>query len=302
MRYAHILAAVSDELWAIREPKLHAILDFLQAQSAGVKLSAEEIEAKISGPQAAAVARREGAIAILPLRGVIANRMSMMTDISGGTSNEGFGRMFQAALRDDGVKAVILDVDSPGGAVSGSDELAAMIFGARGTKPVVAQVNATAASAAYWIASAADEVVVTPSGAVGSIGVFAVHDHVGGALEKAGVQRTLISAGRYKVDGNPFQPLGDDTRSRIQARVDASYSAFVKAVARNRDVPVDTVRKGFGEGDMVDAAAAVSEGMADRVGTLEDTLNRFGASLYAPPPAPRRASAPQRERRALDLL
>lgn len=301
MRYAHILAAVSDELWAIREPKLHAILDFLQAQAAGGKLSAEEIEAKISGSQASAVARREGAIAILPLRGVIANRMSMMSDISGGTSNEGFGRLFQSAVRDDLIKAIILDVDSPGGAVSGTDELAAMIHAARGTKPIVAQVNATAASAAYWVASAADEIVVTPSGAVGSIGVFAIHDHVGGAMEKAGVQRTLVSAGRLKVDGHPFEPLGDETRARIQARVDGSYASFVKAVARNRDVTPDAVRNGFGEGDMVPAAAAVSEGMADRVGTLEDTLNRFGASMYGPAPERRRASALQRERRALQL-
>lgn len=302
MRYAHIMAAVAGELWAIEQAKLQAMLDFLRGQAAGVKLSAEEIEAKISGAQASAVARREGAVAILPLRGVIANRMNMMSDISGGTSNEGFGRMFQSAIRDEGVKAIVLDVDSPGGAVSGTDELGAMIHAARGGKPIVAQVNATAASAAYWIASAADEIVVTPSGAVGSIGVFAVHDHVGGALEKAGVQRTLVSAGRLKVDGNPFEPLGDESRSRIQARVDASYDRFVKAVARNRDVPVAAVRDGFGEGDMVDAAAAVSQGMADRVGTLEETLNRFGASLYGTPPQPtRRASALRRERRALDL-
>ena len=301
MRYAHILAMVTDELWAIREPKLQMILDFLQAQSSGLKYSAEEIEAKISGAQAAAVARREGAVAILPLRGVIANRMNMMSDISGGTSNEGFGRMFQSAVRDDGVKAIVLDVDSPGGAVSGTDELSAMIHAARGAKPIVAQVNATAASSAYWIATAADEVVVTPSGAVGSIGVYAVHDFVGGALDKAGVKRTLIGEPAGKTAGNPFEELGDDTRARIRARVKASHDAFVKAVARNRDVTPAAVREGFGQGDMVDAGPAVAQGMADRTGTLEDTLNRFGASLYAAAPVRRRALAPNRERESLAL-
>ncbi|GEP12263.1 S49 family peptidase [Methylobacterium gnaphalii] len=298
MRYAHILAAVNDELWAIREPKLRAILDFLQAQARGEKYTAEEIEAKISGSQASAVARREGAVAVLPLRGVIANRMSMMGDISGGTSNEGFGRSFQSVLRDDAVKAIVLDVDSPGGAVSGTDELASMIFDARGTKPIIAQVNATAASAAYWIASAADEIVVTPSGQVGSIGVMAVHDNIAGTLEKAGIKRTLIGEPALKTDGNPFEELGEETAARIRARVAKSYDAFASAVARNRGVAVSAVKNGFGQGDMVDAASAVSDGMADRVGTIEQTLNRFGSSLYGAPPSRQPAAAPRRAIRA----
>ncbi|RAI44713.1 S49 family peptidase [Rhodoplanes roseus] len=301
MRYAHIVAAVTEERWALRESKLQEILAFLQDQAAGAKLSAEEIEARITKVQEQAIARRDGAVAVLPLRGVIASRMNLMSDISGGTSAEGFGRMFQAALRDEGVKAIVLDVDSPGGAVSGADELSTMIHAARGPKPIVAQVDATAASAAYWIASAADEMVVTPTGSVGSIGVFGVHDDVSAAMERMGVRKTLISAGRYKTDGNPYQPLGDDARSRIQARVDAAYGMFVKAVARNRGVSQAAVREGFGQGDMVLAEPAVAEGMADRIGTMEDTLRRFGASLHQPAPSRRRAFATQRERRALSL-
>lgn len=301
MKYERILAAVHDEIWAIRETKLQAILDFLAQQAAGVKFSAEDIEARISKQDEREVARRDGAVAILPLRGVIANRMSMMGDISGGTSNEGFGKAFRAALADEGVKALVIDVDSPGGSVSGTDELASMIFAARGgAKPIVAHVNASAHSAAYWIASAADELVVTPSGSVGSIGVFGVHDDVSGAMEKLGVRKTLISAGKFKTAGNPFEPLGDEARSRIQARVDAHYDMFVRAVARNRGVSLQTVRDGFGQGDIVGAEAAVAERMADRVATLEETLQRFGASQFAAP-TKRRASALARERAALSL-
>ena len=146
MRYAHILMAVHEELWALREDKLHAILDFLHAQAAGEKFSAEQIEARINRQTEREVARAEGNVAVLPMHGVIANRMSMFDDISGGISSERFGRQFQAAVRDSSVKAIIIDANTPGGAVSGTSELSAMIYNARGTKPIICHVNATLAS------------------------------------------------------------------------------------------------------------------------------------------------------------
>jgi signal peptide peptidase SppA len=297
MKYSHVLMAVTEELWALREDKLQAILDFLEVQASGAKFSAEEIEARITKQQEREVAQAEGAVAIIPLRGVIANRMGMFDDISGGTSSEGFNRAFQGALRDNLIKAIILDVDSPGGAVSGAAEASAAVFAARGTKPIIAHVNATAASAAYWIASAADEIVVTQTGSVGSIGVLAVHDDVSGAMEKVGLKKTIIKAGERKVEGHPYAPLTEDVHARMQARVDAAYDMFVRDVARNRSATLDAVRNGFGLGGMVDAAEAIKEGMADRVATLEETLQRFGASQFGA--APKRGAS--RQRAALDL-
>lgn len=299
MKYAHIIAAVTEECWAMREDKLLAMMEFLALQSQGMKFTAEQVAARIAPQTAAAVARKEGTVAILPLRGVIANRASLFDNISGGMSNESFGRAFQGALKDDTIKAIVLDVDSPGGMVSGTDEASSMIFAARGTKPIVAHVNATAASAAYWIASAADEVVVTPSGMVGSIGVIGMRDDVSKAQDIAGVKRSVISAGKFKADGYPYDPMTDEERARIQSMVDAAYGMFTSTVARNRGVGVEAVRDGFGQGGMVGAAEAVSQGMADRVATLEETLNRFGASLYAPATARTpRAAAPARAMRA----
>lgn len=303
MKYARVLLTVSNEVWAMEPVKMQAVIDLLRFQAMGGKYSAEEIQAKINKTEERAVARQDGSVAILPLRGVISNRMAMLDDVSGGggTSSESFGRSFNAALNDPSVKAIVIDTDSPGGAVSGTDELSSMIFNARGTKPIVAHVNANAASAAYWIATAADEIVVTPSGQVGSIGVYGAHDDISKAMEMDGIKTTLISAGKFKVEGNPFEPLSDDAREAIQQRVDASYDSFTRAVARNRGVAISAVKGGFGQGRMVDAEDAVSQGMADRVGTLDETLQRFGASLYAPAPQKTRAFAPERERRALNL-
>ncbi|HTV69798.1 MAG TPA: S49 family peptidase [Rhizobiaceae bacterium] len=297
MKYAHILLAVASEVWAIAPEKLDQIVAFLVLQAEGEKLPRAEVEARISKQREQEIARAEGQVAVLPLRGVIANRMNMMSDISGGTSSEGFGRMFDAAMADDAVKAIIIDVDSPGGVVSGTDELSAKIYAARsngiaGRKPIVAHVNSLAASAAYWIATAADEVILNPSAEVGSIGVMMVHDDVSGALEKMGVKKTLIAAGKFKGEGAPYFPLSEEALAHRQARADAYYDQFVRAVARNMNVSHATVREGFGQGRTVMAQAAVSEGMARSIGTLEETIARFSRA------APRR-TATQRERRAL---
>ncbi|WP_131193713.1 S49 family peptidase [Lichenihabitans psoromatis] len=306
MKYPHIVAAILSDLWAIEPEKMMAIAEFVALQAAGHKLSAGEIEARIGKQAEADVARRQGAVAVLPLRGVIANRANMMSDISGGTSSEQFGQQFQAALSDDGIKAIVLDVDSPGGTVAGTEELANMIYAGRGQKPIVAQVNARAASAAYWIASAADEIAVTPSGEVGSIGVIGGHKDMSKAMDKAGISNTIITAGKYKGEGHPFGPLDDEAKAFMQSQVDEAYGQFVQTVARNRGASISKVRQGFGQGRMVGASASIGEGMADRVATMNDTLQRFGASLYAAPKTAlrspgARAFAFERERRAIDL-
>jgi ClpP class serine protease len=180
-----------------------------------------------------------------------------------------------------------------------------MIHDARGTKPIVAQVNATAASAAYWIASAADETAVTPSARVGSVGVIWSHQDASKAMKKEGVKTTLITAkdSPYKSEGHPFGPLGDEAAAHVQREVDEAGARFVKAVARNRNVSQGHVRDNFGKGRMLDADRAVAAGMADHVATMHQTLQRFGAGLYpsAPAPAGRRAFAAEREKRALQL-
>ena len=206
-----------------------------------------------------------------------------MTEMSGATSAESFGKDFAKLLNNPDVDAIVLDVNSPGGAVYGVQEVSKQIFEARGIKPIVAVANHLMASAAYWIASSADEIVITPSGDVGSIGVFAVHSDMSAALEKAGVNVSLIKAGKYKVEGNPYEPLGEEARAAIQASVDEVYDAFIESVARNRGVKPAIVRNGFGEGRVVRANEAVKLGMADSVGTLEETINRlFGGTPLSP--------------------
>ena len=221
---------------------------------------------------------RGSSIAVLPLYGPILQRDA---EFWGGTSTERFTATFRTLLADDSTKAIVLDVDSPGGSVYGVDELSKEIFQARGVKPVIAVVNSLAASAAYWVASAAQEMVITPGGEAGSIGVFVAHADWSEAFKSAGVAISLIHAGQYKIEGNPYQPLGEEARAQLQKEVDGYYSMFTAAVARNRGVTVAAVGRDFGQGRVFQAKEAKDIGLVDRVGTLSQTLAKFGVSQRA---------------------
>ncbi|HLA25210.1 MAG TPA: S49 family peptidase [bacterium] len=277
-KYPQIIKAISEAPWAILPEKLAVIRELIAFRAEGHRLTDEEIQARIGVAPQRQAAVTQGSVAILPLFGVMVPRASLMSDISGGTSVEGFSAMFAAAVNDPQVDAILLNIDSPGGLTDLVPELAAQIRGARGQKPIVAIANTDAASAAYWVAAQADEVVVTPSGKVGSIGVFAAHEDISAMEEKLGVKTTLVSAGRFKTEMSPFEPLSDEARAALQARVDTVYEMFVNDVAAGRRVTPDAVRGGFGEGRLVTASDALREGMVDGVATLEESVTRLARS------------------------
>ncbi len=274
MTTQHISRNLLETPWAILPTKMEAIVEMVTRYFTGEKLSAEEVQMRVNGATRPSE-RTAGAIAVLPLFGTIVPRANLFTNASGATSAEIFGKRFDELINDPSVGAIILDVDSPGGQVAGIEEVSKKIFDARGRKPVVAVANHLAASAAYWIATAADELVVTPSGEVGSIGVFAAHEDMSESLAKEGIKVTMISEGKYKTEGNPYEPLSEESKAAIQERVAEVYDSFIKAVARNRGVKAADVREGFGEGRVVSAKKAVQLGMADRVGTLDETIVRM---------------------------
>jgi signal peptide peptidase SppA len=201
--------------------------------------------------------------------------MNLFGRMSGGTSTELMAAEFRELLRDTQVKAILFDINSPGGTVYGIPELAEEIRAARGVKPIVAVADALAASGAYWLGTQADELYVTPSGDVGSIGVVTAHTDLSAAAEKAGVKTTLVSAGRFKTEGNPYQPLGEEAYAHLKDRVDALYTTFVRDVARGRGVSDAVVREGFGQGRLVSATTARDLGMVTGIQTFDATLAKL---------------------------
>lgn len=271
---SYIVRAFTETPWAILPEQLLVLEEIVMRHVSGEKLSAEEVQARTNGSQRP-LDRRVNSVAVLPLFGSIFPRANMMTEMSGATSAERFGAQFASLVNDPEVGSIVLDVNSPGGQVYGIEELSRQIFDARGKKPVVAVANHMMASAAYWIGTAAEEVVVTPSSDVGSIGVFAVHQDMSAALMQEGIKLSFISAGKHKIETNPYQPLSEEARAAIQKSVNEAYDAFIGAIARNRGMDATAVRSGFGEGRLVSARQAVASGMADRVGTLEETINHL---------------------------
>jgi capsid assembly protease len=219
----------------------------------------------------------EGTVAVIGLHGVLQPQPSLLAMLfgGGGSGLMQFRSELRAAANDPKVSAIVMDVNSPGGFVDMIPEIAADIRTVRASKPVVAVANTTAGSAAYWLASQASQFVVSPSGEVGSIGVYQVHEDMSDALEKQGVAVTIVKAGKYKAEGHPFAPLSEEATAAIQGDVNDYYDMFTSDVAKGRGVTQEEVQQGFGEGRMVLANRAVKQGLADRVEQLGDTVKRL---------------------------
>lgn len=260
--------------WALLPDKLEELQSAIAFRAAGHNLTTEEIRARIgdTSGRPSTLSKRAG-VAIIPVRGVIAHRMGMMDDTSGGTSCERIGAMLDAVAADDSIGTIVYDFDTPGGTVTGLPELASKMFALRGVKRQIAVANATMASGGYFLASQADEIVAIPSAtALGMIGVYCVHQSLTRALEKEGIDITVISAGKYKTERLPFGPLSDDAKAHLQTQVDGAYDQFVMAVARGRGVTASAVRNGFGQGRILGTQEAIALGLIDGVGTLDGTV------------------------------
>jgi len=256
--------------WAIVPEKLDAIHQVLFNHMKGQTpdLTAFEAQAKrLEGSRDTLVT--EDGLAIVPVRGVLAKRMNLMTQFSGGTSTQVLMNDFKQALEDDDVSAILLDIDSPGGTVDGTEAIADLVYESRGVKPIVAFVNGMMASAAYWIGSAADTIIAEETGEVGSVGVVQIHYDYSRADEKRGVKRSMIYAGKYKTMGNDSEPLSADAKDYLQQGVDYVYSIFVNTVSRNRGVSVETVLKDMAEGRLFMGRQALDAGLIDTIGNFD---------------------------------
>ena len=289
--------------WAMMPDRLNAVAAVLARWSHNEPASAETME-RVAADKAARSARREqlaaaggNGIAVLPLYGVVTQRGNQVDDVSGpgSVSTQRFASALREAIADPAVGGILIDIDSPGGSVYGVAELADEIIAARAQKPVVAIANSLAASAAYWIGASCSEMYVTPGGEVGSIGVWQAHFDYSEALARDGVKPTLISAGKYKVEGNPYAPLDADAQSFMQSRVDDYYAAFTKAIAKGRNVPISQVRSGMGEGRVLGADAALAQNMVDGVSTFSDVVKKMQRDLKSSKPKANRLALARRE-------
>jgi len=275
------LAEVIYGPWAIRPEMLATIRDVYEAHARGEKADIPAIEAaigkKLENNPPPTYALADG-IATIAVNGVLAKRMNLFSEISGGTSTQMLRSQLAAAVADPVVRSIVLAIDSPGGTIDGTQQFADEVFAARGKKPLVAVIDGTGASAAYWIASAADAVFVSDQTTqVGSIGVVATHTDFSGAYDKAGIKKTEITAGKYKRIASEYAPLSVEGAAVIQEQLDQIYGVFVDSVARNRAVATEVALARMADGRVFLGQAAIEAGLADAVATMAQVRDRLKA-------------------------
>lgn len=273
--YDHVLSFALDHPWNLEPPMLAVIAGILARRLAGMEANDAEIAAALVNrknlPQP-----RAGSVAIIPIYGVLAPRINLMSEMSGGTTYEKLTGQLREAMATKDVKTIVLDIDSPGGSVAGNAEFAREVMKARARKPIIAQAQYAMGSAAYQIGAAATEIAAAPSARVGSIGTYAIHDDLSEALKQLGIKRTFVSAGEGKVDGNETEPLTETARRRMESAVNEAYGQFVSNVVHGRGAGLTADRvKNEWKALTYSASEALANGMIDRIATLDETLARL---------------------------
>jgi capsid assembly protease len=214
--------------------------------------------------------------AIIPLYGPITARSDLFSFFFGGTSLSDLAKDFQTALDDDQVKAILFDVDSPGGVALGPSEMADAIFKARGKKPIWSYVGRNCSSAAYWIASATEKIIANPSALLGSIGVVTtipVQEHP----DSEGYKNIEIVSSNAK-QKRP-DPRTEEGIAEIKRELNDLESQFIESIAKYRNVSVNTVKNDFGQGGVMIGKNAVASGMADSLGSYEEVITELNQKI-----------------------
>lgn len=245
-------------------------------------LKADRFE--VSGADAQPVGVAQKLIGVINLSGAMVNRPMPGASGPGPVSYAAVRDTFDELLNDDAVTSIILRLDTPGGMASGCFDLVDHIFEARGRKPVYALVDDHAYSAGFALASACDEIWISRTGGVGSVGVVRFHHDWSGNNAQIGLKVTPLFAGARKVDFNPNFPLSEEAHAEAMADLEDMYRLFVDTVARNLDMQAEAVRAT--EAACYRGQAAVAVGFATRLGTWHDLIAHLGAAEAAPPPAP----------------
>lgn len=297
--------------WAVTEPVFATMRQVLANRRAGVAATDAELAAAAAireTREREADARRQtalsssgGGVYVVPVYGIITQRSGLFSDYSGGCSVEDLVVEVREAIAMPSVAAVVLDFDSPGGSVYGVPEAFDALKALRGSKPLVALCDPIAASAAYWLACACDSISCIPSGEAGSVGVYVAHNDFSGMNEQIGLDVSYVYAGKYKVEGNPDEPLSGDARAYLQQQVDATYQEFVSDVSEGRGVSPDVVIATFGEGRVLLADDALQADMIDKIETFDQLVQRLTAPASGRRNARTGLVRPRRGARADDI-
>ena len=213
-------------------------------------------------------------IAVVPVEGVIASADSSTGELQPATTPEGLADALQQAGDDASVAAVVLEVNSPGGGVTASDEMHQSIldFKEQTGKPVVVSMGDTAASGGYYISTAADRIVANETTLTGSLGVIFTLTDFSELADRYGVEQEVIKSGEFKDMGSSFRDLTPEEREILQSIVDESYDEFVSVIVEGRGLPEERVRE-IADGRVYSGEQAKELGLVDSFGGLDEAAS-----------------------------
>ncbi|TXG77998.1 S49 family peptidase [Candidatus Dojkabacteria bacterium] len=222
--------------------------------------------------------RTSGGVAVIPVHGILTTRRGQVNaqcmEIS---SYEKLNAWLEAALENDAVEHIVLDMNTPGGAAVGCFDFAERIYQARSIKPITAVINFSAYSAGYMMAAAASEIIIPQTGGVGSIGVIAAHVDLSKAIDAAGLKVTTFYRGDHKNDMSPYEPITDQAAAELNKSLDELYGLFVEKVAEYRGLSTQAVKDT--QAGLYRGVEAVKIGLADKVQYPQDAVNQLATQL-----------------------
>lgn len=291
-QYPMILDAVCNTVWACLPDRVQAIADVMNHRVSGTAFSEEEIRQRIGGvhqsngsigllglddPEASEPfgPRVVDGVAIMPVHGVLAPKMSMFMHVSGGTSTQQLQQWIEEAATSSKVKSILLDIDSPGGDAHGNQEVVDLIREVQQSIPVHAHWTNLGASAAYYIGRACGTTSASKSTELGSIACYYVHGETSKADAADGVTYTVFRGAEFKNAANEHEPLNDKGREYLNERINGLHQQFVGSVADCCGMSIAEVEQQFGAGKLFLAEKAQTLGMVDRVATLKQVFNEM---------------------------
>ena len=269
--------------WAISPERLAEIHALVLAHRRGEKVDLKGWEAATGRPAGEVREPYQvvDGVAVIPIQGVLTKADSAWNRFCGMTSTGLLRSDLQTALLDPSVHSILLWIDSPGGQVDGTQELADAVFAARSVKPIVSLADGCMCSAAMWVGAAAEKVYITSdTTATGSIGVVTVHVDISRAEEQWGQKTTEITAGKYKRIASQYAPLSEEGRATIQAQLDHIYSIFVDSIATFRGVSPETALSQMADGRVFLGKQGIEAGLVDGVSSMSALIAQLNQERH----------------------
>jgi len=250
---------------------LFAAYALMSKAEAARKLKPDEMDiSKLTG----LMQSKKDAVAVIPLYGVITQGNSSRSWENG---SQQLAKRIRAMADKKEVKAILLDINTPGGSVGAVQEIYSAVLRAKREtkKPFVARFGEVSASGGYYVASACDLIVAEPGTITGSIGVIFSVSNFEGLMKKVGMKNETIKSGKFKDIGSPVRDMTAEERKLLQAMIDDSYAQFVTAVAEGRQMPLEKVKQ-LADGRIYTGRQAQEVGLVDKLGDLRDALDAAG--------------------------